>query len=101
MSDPARPPIGTCSHCRKQGPIDARKAWYIQGFLIFCRYGSRTHVGCSDCVRNKVLGNLLLTGLIGWWCFPWGLGTPIVLIQNLAALAGGPDPDVMRQLTRR
>lgn len=88
-----------CPHCQQVRPIDARKVWYIQGFLFFCRYGTRAHVGCADCVRNKVLGNLLLTGVIGWWCFPWGMGTPAVLIQNVAALLSGPDQTLMRRLT--
>jgi len=69
----------------------ARTAWYIQGFLIIARYGSRAYVGCAACTRNKVAGSLVMSSLLGWWCFPWGLGTPVVILQNLVSLMGSTD----------
>ncbi len=81
----------TCPHCEDRPVETTRNAWFIQGFLIIARYGSRSYVGCVSCTRNKVLGSLLLSSLLGWWCFPWGLGTPLVILQNLVSIASGPD----------
>jgi uncharacterized tellurite resistance protein B-like protein len=36
-------------------------------------------------VRRRTWLNLLACALLGWWCIPWGLGTPLVIIQNLKA----------------
>ena len=76
-----------CPYCDDSPVSDVRNAWFIQGFLILARYGSRTYVGCASCTRKKVLGSMVLSGLLGWWCFPWGLGTPFVLLQNLVSVA--------------
>jgi len=38
-------------------------------------------------VRSRTSSQLVLNLLFGWWCFPWGLGTPFAVLQNLFALA--------------
>src|SRR5437899_376480 len=77
-----------CPHC-DAAPIEvAKKTWFMRGFLLFARYGSRTHVGCRRCVNRKVRADLVASLLFGWWCVPWGAGTPLVVLQNLALLAG-------------
>lgn len=80
-----------CPHCGERNIETVRNAWFVQGFLIFARWGSRSHVGCASCTRSKVLGSMALSGVIGWWCVPWGLGTPLVLAQNAVSAMSGPD----------
>lgn len=80
-----------CPHCGTRNIETVRSAWYIRGFLVFAQWGSNAYVGCLPCTRKKVLGSLAITTLIGWWCFPWGLGTPIVLIQNGFSILSGAD----------
>jgi len=80
-----------CPHCDQRPVATIRNAWFVQGFLIIARYGSKAYIGCEACTRNKVVGSLALSSLLGWWCFPWGLGTPFVIIQNIVAIAAGPD----------
>jgi hypothetical protein len=63
------------------------KLWFLQGFLLFARYGTRFEVGCRPCVRSRISARLVANLLFGWWCFPWGIGTPFVVLQNLAAFA--------------
>ncbi len=80
-----------CPHCETRNIDTVRSAWYIRGFLLFAQWGSHTYVGCQSCTRNKVIRNLALTSFIGWWCFPWGFGTPVVLLQNGFSILSGPD----------
>ena len=80
-----------CPHCGTRNIETVRSAWYIRGFLVFAQWGSNTYVGCLPCTRNKVIGSLAITSFIGWWCFPWGLGTPFVLLQNGVSIIGGAD----------
>lgn len=85
-----------CSRCGLR-PVDvAKKAWFLYGFLLFARYGSKIFVGCKKCVNEQVRGSLGLSAVGGWWCFPWGLGTPFVILQNLWLLVA---PDSSLQST--
>ena len=39
------------------------------------------------------VGNLLFSGVLGWWGFPWGLlFTPVQVGRNLIAIFTPPDP---------
>jgi DnaJ-domain-containing protein 1 len=75
-----------CPHCGVAAVAVAKKTWFMRGFLFFARYGSQTHVGCRRCVNMRIFYDLLASLVLGWWCFPWGLGTPLVVIQNLILL---------------
>ncbi|MFT2010977.1 DnaJ domain-containing protein [Pontibacter sp. 13R65] len=75
-----------CPHCEKNTIESLSKVWFVYGFLIFAKYGKRTILGCKSCLINKIWSNFFICLLGGWWCFPWGLGTPIVLIQNIIIL---------------
>ncbi len=86
----------SCPHCEENKVETVRSAWYIMGFLLFASWGSQSYIGCSSCTRNKVIGSMVMTSVIGWWCFPWGLGTPIALMQNLVAIAEGPNENALR-----
>jgi hypothetical protein len=85
-----------CPHCSTNQIETLRKVWFLYGFLIFARYGSKTLVGCESCVKSAVWKNFGICAVGGWWCFPWGLGTPVVLIQNLTAGLSSPTPDQER-----
>ena len=80
-----------CPHCENAQVEVAKDYWFIFGFLLFARYGSKTEVGCQPCVQRKGILNFILVLLFGWWCFPWGLGTPLALLQNLFALLTNND----------
>lgn len=74
-----------CPHCGFRNVEGAQRLWLIRGFLIFARFGSTWEIGCSACLRSRITANLIANLLFGWWCFPWGLGTPIAVVQNLLA----------------
>jgi len=75
-----------CPHCGQRPIAAARKPWFIQSFVFVTRYGTKVFIGCRECVRAKVQSNLLTSALVGWWGIPWGLGTPLVIVQNLMVL---------------
>lgn len=80
-----------CSVCNKNQVETASNLWFMYGLLIFARYGVITLVGCRSCIRKAIIGRLILNALGGWWCFPWGLGTPFVIIQNTFELFRPPN----------
>jgi DnaJ-domain-containing protein 1 len=90
-----------CPHCGTRFVEVAKRTWFLHGLLLVARYGTVTHVGCLQCVNSLVGQNLVKCLLAGWWCFPWGLFTPVVLLQNLFALATKPPGvlfDVLKEL---
>jgi hypothetical protein len=75
-----------------------RTAWYLYGLLLFAHWGKTRFVGCLACTRTQVLQTLAKTAVLGWWCFPWGFGTPLIIVQNLASAFGGPNRAGLRSL---
>lgn len=73
----------SCPHCERRTVTSVRTVWFLHGFLLFCRYGKKNLVGCAQCVRKRVWLNFVTCLIGGWWCFPWGAGNPLVLLQNL------------------
>lgn len=87
-----------CPHCQASRVDHCVEFWFIHGFVFFSRYGTRIAIGCASCVRWKVLGSLVVSAVLGWWCFPWGIGTPAVIVQNIAAFFESPDQPAARRL---
>lgn len=73
----------SCPVCGVERIEVAHKLWFMHGFILVARYGTRTIVGCAQCVRQKSVRELAVNAVGGWWCFPWGIGTPAVIVQNL------------------
>ena len=87
-----------CPRCGDRSIQTVRTAWYLYGLLLFASWGQTRFVGCLSCTRRQVLETFAKTMLMGWWCVPWGLGTPLVLGQNLFAAFRGPDRAALRAL---
>lgn len=90
-----------CPHCGTRLIAVAKRTWFVYGFVLFARFGEATHVGCVPCVNRLVMGNLIKCLLFGWWSFPWGLATPLALLQNLLTLSVRPPGilfDVLKEL---
>lgn len=73
----------SCPVCGVERIEVAHKLWFMHGFILVARYGTRTIVGCAQCVRQKSVRELAVNAVGGWWCFPWGIATPAVIVQNL------------------
>jgi hypothetical protein len=82
---------GKCPKCNGHGPVDVHKSYWVWSALLFTRWGSSANICCRKCGRTEQLNAGLLSLVLGWWGFPWGLiMTPIQIIQNLVGLLGGP-----------
>jgi DnaJ like chaperone protein len=89
-----------CPHCDKGHVEVGKKLWFIHGLVVMARYGTRTLIGCHRCVLRKGALDTLVNLLFGWWCFPWGLATPGVVIQNVIALVRAQDDDATDECLR-
>ena len=87
-----------CPHCESDLIEDARELFFVQGLLVAIRYGSRRYIGCTRCVRRKVIGNIIEVSLSGWWSL-WGvLVTPLVLLQNIFRLLAGSNEALLHSV---
>lgn len=73
----------SCPTCEGGHVEAAAELKTIRGYLVYCTVGAIWAVGCKTCVSKearRVAGRNMLTG---WWSFPWGLTTPVVVIGNI------------------
>lgn len=88
-----------CPHCQQRHVEVAKRTWFLYSFLLFASYGSKVHMGCRICVDQQVWQNFGKCLVGGWWSIPWGLFTPVVLIQNLAvALISSFSEETLREV---
>jgi len=87
-----------CAHCRTRPVQTVRTVWYLVGLVLLARWGRTRFVGCLSCTRTQALKLFLRTALVGWWSVPWGIATPLVLVQNLWSATRGPDRASLRSL---
>lgn len=84
---------GICPKCQGSGPIDVHTSHTVWSMLVMTSWDSSPEVCCRSCGMKSKLGALVLSGLVGWWGFPWGLiMTPIQVGRNFVGLVSGPDP---------
>jgi len=89
MSDSGYP----CPYCNQSSLETVATAPYVRGFLVAYMIGSKTFVGCTSCVRGKVLGEAGLSLFIGWFSLVAIVLNPIFILYNLVrGLLVGPNP---------
>jgi hypothetical protein len=60
---------------------------------VITRWSQKTEVCCKPCGNAAKWKAAALSGLFGWWGFPWGfIVTPAQIIRNLGYMIKGPDP---------
>lgn len=83
---------GKCPKCGGYGPVDVHKVHQVWSALVLTRWTSRQYVCCRSCGTKRQLGGLLISGVAGWWGFPWGLIlTPVQITRNIVGMCNGPD----------
>lgn len=86
---------GDCPKCGGPGPIDVQTSHIVWSALVVTSWQSRPEVCCRSCGVKAKLGGALISGVVGWWGFPWGLiATPIQIGRNMFGLLSGPDPNI-------
>jgi hypothetical protein len=82
---------GACPRCQGPGPVDVHTSYRVWSALVVTQWQSLTHVACRSCGRKSQIGDGLLSLLLGWWGFPWGLVmTPVQIARNIAGLMKSP-----------
>jgi hypothetical protein len=79
---------GHCPKCHGPGPIDVHTSHTVWSILVMTSWNSTPEVCCRSCGMKAKLGAMLLSGVVGWWGFPWGL-----IMRNFVGLVSGPDPN--------
>ena len=84
---------GPCPKCQGEGPVDVHTSHRVWSALIMTSWASRPQICCRRCGIKAKVGDALLSGLAGWWGFPWGLiMTPLQVLRNLTGIFIAPDP---------
>jgi len=84
---------GDCPKCNGPGPVDVHTSHLVWSALVFTSWQSRPQVCCRKCGIKSKLGGTAISGVAGWWGFPWGLVvTPIQVCRNVFGLFFSPDP---------
>src|SRR5262245_24406322 len=64
---------GACPRCHGPGPVDVHTSYRVWSALIVTQWQSFQHIACRSCGVKAQIGDGLLSLLLGWWGFPWGL----------------------------
>lgn len=96
---------GACPKCKGPGPVDIHTSHFVWSILVLTSWNSSPQLCCRSCGTKAKLGGALISGLVGWWGFPWGIiVTPIQIARNAYGLFSGPDPqkpsDQLQQMIR-
>lgn len=86
---------GACPKCNGPGPVDIHTSHIVWSILVMTSWNSSPQLCCRRCGFKSKLGSAVLSGLVGWWGFPWGLiVTPIQIGRNVFGMFTPPDPAV-------
>src|SRR5262245_10529728 len=78
---------------RGPGPVDVHSSYWVWSTLLMTRWGTSQKLGCRRCAIKSQVGNMLFSGVLGWWGFPWGfIFTPVQVGRNFVAMFTPPDP---------
>lgn len=85
-----------CPACGNKGrPVEVFTSHRAVSYILMTTWSSHPQVSCRSCHFVEVAKNSILTLLVGWWGFPWGLlATPIQLLRNgIALFQTGDSPE--------
>lgn len=86
---------GPCPKCGGPGPVDVHTSHLVWSALVMTSWKSVPQVCCRSCGIKAKVWDTLLSGLFGWWGFPWGLiFTPIQIGRNVVGMFSSPDPEI-------
>lgn len=82
-SDLARPINFSCPYCEHRKIETVATAPFVRGFVLAYQQGSRTFIGCTSCVRKRVLREAGLSSLLGWFSISAIIMNPFFIVYNL------------------
>lgn len=85
---------GACPRCGSEGPVDIHLSHRVMSFLVLTSYSSTPRLACRACARGYQIRESILSLILGWWGFPWGLVmTPVQISRNVVGMFRGPSPN--------
>ena len=75
-----------CPYCHNREVETATSAPYVQGSVLACQIKSKGYIGCTSCVRKKVLSEVERAGCMGWFGIASCFINPVLIIYNLIRL---------------
>jgi len=88
---------GICPQCQGPGPVDVHTSHKVYSVLVLTSWSSHPMIACRACGHKQQLKHAILSFVMGWWGFPFGLiVTPVQIIRNVGGMIGlaGPDPSI-------
>ncbi|MCJ8329235.1 MAG: TerB family tellurite resistance protein [Lentisphaeria bacterium] len=73
----------TCPYCERTKIETAASAPYVRGFVLAFQIGAKNFIGCTSCVRGKVLGEAGLSLLCGWFSITAFFINPVLILYNV------------------
>lgn len=73
----------TCPVCRRCGVSKSENVTRVTGMLLLWRTAYNVALGCRSCVRQELVQAAKHNLILGWWCFPWGILTPLYILAGL------------------
>lgn len=93
---------GNCPKCGGLGPIDVHKIHEVWSAVVLTRWTTRSQLSCRSCGTKSQIGAALLSSVLGWWGFPWGLIlTPIQVTRNIIGMCSERDSSKPSENLRR
>lgn len=83
-AQPDQPISYSCPYCEGRNIETTATTPYVRGFLLAYQVGSKSHIGCTPCVRKKVLSEAGVSSLIGWFSVTALILNPFLIVYNLA-----------------
>ncbi|MGL6194258.1 MAG: hypothetical protein ACRC2T_05495 [Thermoguttaceae bacterium] len=76
-----------CPICGALGPVDVHTSHKVMSFLLVTQFSSPSNIYCRGCGNKDKIKNMFISGLLGWWGFPFGIIlTPIYIGRNFMEL---------------
>jgi len=78
---------GDCPRCGGPGPVDVHTSHTVWSALVLTQWRSNPQICCRSCGVKSQISGTVVSGVFGWWGFPWGLIiTPIQIVRNVRGL---------------
>lgn len=75
-----------CPYCHRREVETAASAPYVKGSGLGCHIKTKSFIGCTSCVRKKILSELERAVLMGWVGPAAMVMNPLLILYNLIRL---------------
>jgi hypothetical protein len=85
---------GVCPICHGEGPVDVCTSHTAWSIIVMTSWQDHPQLSCARCGKKAILRGLVITSVLGWWGFPFGLVvTPWQLMNGIRSLRKLPNSE--------